>query len=231
MLIIFLKEVYFLKSNNTTEIPSYNLRINESMYYLFLKRSMDIFLSILGLILLAPLLILVSILIKIDDPRGNVIFKQTRVGKNEIKFNMYKFRSMVSNAEQLKASLINENEADGPVFKMKKDPRITKIGAFIRKTSIDELPQLINVIKGEMSLVGPRPPILEEVNQYSNYEKLRLRVLPGLTCYWQVGGRNDISFKEWIELDLKYITERNIFIDIKLIVKTITVLFGSKNAY
>ncbi|WP_081988405.1 sugar transferase [Halobacillus sp. BBL2006] len=201
------------------------------MYYLFLKRSMDIFLSILGLILLAPLLILVSILIKIDDPRGNVIFKQTRVGKNEIKFNMYKFRSMVSNAEQLKASLINENEADGPVFKMKKDPRITKIGAFIRKTSIDELPQLINVIKGEMSLVGPRPPILEEVNQYSNYEKLRLRVLPGLTCYWQVGGRNDISFKEWIELDLKYITERNIFIDIKLIVKTITVLFGSKNAY
>lgn len=220
-----------MKSNNTTEIPSYNLRINESMYYLFLKRSMDIFLSILGLILLAPLLILVSILIKIDDPRGNVIFKQTRVGKNEIKFNMYKFRSMVSNAEQLKASLINENEADGPVFKMKKDPRITKIGAFIRKTSIDELPQLINVIKGEMSLVGPRPPILEEVNQYSNYEKLRLRVLPGLTCYWQVGGRNDISFKEWIELDLKYITERNIFIDIKLIVKTITVLFGSKNAY
>ena len=138
---------------------------------------------------------------------------------------------MVTNAEDLKVLLFNQNEVTGPVFKMKRDPRVTKVGQFLRKTSIDELPQLFNVLKGEMSLVGPRPPLPEEVAQYSSYEMQRLSVTPGLTCYWQVSGRSNISFDQWVKLDLKYIEERNFLIDIKLIVKTIFVLVGSKDAY
>jgi lipopolysaccharide/colanic/teichoic acid biosynthesis glycosyltransferase len=138
---------------------------------------------------------------------------------------------MVSNAEELKKDLLCRNEVDGPVFKIKDDPRVTTIGNFIRKTSLDELPQLINVIKGEMSLVGPRPALPEEVDQYSDFERKRLSVLPGLTCYWQVSGRNNISFDEWMELDIKYIRERNFWLDLKLILKTVKVLLGSKDAY
>ncbi|TWT03748.1 sugar transferase [Planomicrobium sp. CPCC 101079] len=196
-----------------------------------MKRLIDILGSLAGIILLSPLFLLIALLIKIEDPKGSVFFKQKRAGKDEQTFPMYKFRSMVSNAEELKATLMKQNEATGPVFKIKRDPRITKIGQFIRKTSIDELPQLFNVLKGEMSLVGPRPPLLDEVNQYTRYERQRLSVTPGLTCYWQVSGRSSIGFEEWVELDLKYINERNFFIDMKLIVKTVFVLFGSKNAY
>lgn len=203
----------------------------DSKSYLISKRIMDIFLSLIGIILLLPVFALISVLIKIEDRKGTVIFKQVRIGKDGRPFNMYKFRSMVSNAEELKETLLEDNEADGPVFKMKNDPRITKIGAILRKTSIDELPQLFNVLHGDMSLVGPRPPLPQEVKEYTDYEKQRLLVVPGLTCYWQIGGRSNLSFVEWIELDLKYINERNLWIDVKLIFKTVFVLFGSKNAY
>ncbi|RDY27480.1 sugar transferase [Romboutsia weinsteinii] len=195
-----------------------------------MKRVLDIVGSFIGLILLSPVLLIVAILIKLEDPKGKVFFAQERNGQYPKTFNMYKFRSMVHNAEELLEQLQGQNEMDGPVFKIKEDPRITKIGKFIRKTSIDELPQLINILKGEMSIVGPRPPIPREVEQYSEYEMQRLLVKPGLTCYWQVGGRNDVGFDEWVELDIKYIEERNLWIDIKLILKTVFVLFGDRTA-
>ena len=143
---------------------------------------------------------------------------------------MYKFRSMVVNAEEIKEKLAHQNEMSGPMFKMKDDPRVTKVGRFIRKTSLDELPQLWNVLKGEMSLVGPRPSLPKEVAQFENWMCKRLTVKPGLTCYWQVSGRNNIGFEEWMRLDNKYVDERNLWIDIKLIFKTVLVLFGDKNA-
>ena len=143
---------------------------------------------------------------------------------------MYKFRSMVSNAEELKAKLMEQNEMSGPMFKMKHDPRITKVGKFIRKTSIDELPQLINILKGEMSLVGPRPSLPKEVAKFEPWMLERLEVKPGLTCYWQVMGRNDIDFEEWMKLDIKYVHDRKFWLDIKLIFKTFFVLFGDESA-
>ncbi|MDM8129773.1 sugar transferase [Paraclostridium benzoelyticum] len=201
-----------------------------SPIYLFLKRLIDITGSLIGLIILSPIFIVVSIAIKVEDPKGSIFFGQERNGKYPKTFKMYKFRSMVHNAEELLEQLKAQNEMNGPAFKMKNDPRITKVGKFIRKTSIDELPQLINILKGDMSFVGPRPPIPREVAEYDEYQLQRLSVKPGLTCYWQVSGRNNIDFEEWIELDLKYIKERNIFIDIKLIMMTIPALLGDKNA-
>ncbi|WP_300351659.1 sugar transferase [Clostridium sp.] len=198
--------------------------------YLICKRTIDLVASIFGLIVLSPLILIITILIKVEDPKGKVFFSQKRVGQNGKEFYMYKFRSMVSNAEELKEKLMAQNEMSGPMFKMKHDPRITKIGRFIRKTSIDELPQLINVLKGEMSLVGPRPSLPKEVAQFEPWMMERLEVKPGLTCYWQVMGRNDIGFQEWMKLDLKYVEERNTLVDIKLIIKTFFVLFGDKSA-
>lgn len=199
-------------------------------FYLISKRAMDICASLIAIILLSPLFIIVSIAIKIEDPKGKVLFCQPRCGKEKKVFSMYKFRSMVSNAEELLEELQEKNEMDGPVFKIKEDPRITNVGKFIRKTSIDELPQLFNVLKGDMSLVGPRPPIPREVQQYNDYQKQRLIVKPGLTCIWQVSGRNTIGFEEWIEMDLEYIRNRSLWLDIKLIFKTVGVLFGDENA-
>ena len=205
--------------------------IKEQKAYLLLKRVFDIFCSLIGILILSVLFIIIGLLIKLEDRRGSIFFKQMRIGKDGKPFEMYKFRSMVSNAEELKASLMDKNEATGPVFKIKEDPRVTRIGKLIRKTSIDELPQLINVLKGEMSLVGPRPSLPQEVAAYTPYERQRLKIVPGITCYWQVGGRSNLSFSEWVELDLKYIRERNLFIDLKLIIKTFFVLFGSKDAF
>lgn len=211
----------------------YDVKIKEnfekSQIYYVIKRIIDILGSFFGIIILSPLMIIISVLIKIGSP-GPVIFSQDRIGQNSKRFKMYKFRSMVQNAEELLNKLKDKNEMSGPMFKMKDDPRITKIGKFIRKTSIDELPQLFNVLKGDMSLVGPRPSLPREVDQFSDYHKQRLIAKPGLTCYWQVMGRNNIGFDEWMELDLKYIKERNTWIDIKLIFKTFFVLFGDKNA-
>lgn len=212
------------------ETPA-TLNTNETNFYLFSKRLIDICIAAVGLIVLIPFFLIVAIAIKAEDFSGPVFFNQKRVGKNGKTFEMFKFRSMVCNAEELKLVLKEQNEADGPVFKIKCDPRVTKVGRFIRKTSIDELPQLFNVLKGEMSLVGPRPPLPDEVAMYTSYESQRLNVTPGLTCYWQVNGRSNISFSEWVEMDLQYIRERNLLIDFKLILKTFKVLFGSKDAY
>nr|WP_302334544.1 sugar transferase [uncultured Romboutsia sp.] len=203
---------------------------NGNKAYLFLKRLIDIVGSGLGILILMPVFLIIGILIKLEDPKGSIFFSQKRNGLNGKEFNMYKFRSMVHNAEDLLESLMSKNEMDGPVFKIKDDPRITKIGKFIRKTSLDELPQLFNVLKGDMSLVGPRPPIPREVIQYNTYQFQRLSVKPGITCYWQISGRNNIDFDEWVELDLKYIKERNLFKDIYIILMTLPVLLGDKNA-
>ena len=202
----------------------------EGPIYLFFKRAMDIIGSLCGIILLSPLLIIVALAIKIEDPKGSIFFSQQRCGKDNKFFPMYKFRSMVSNAEELLEELMEHNEMDGPVFKIKDDPRITRVGKFIRKTSIDELPQLFNILRGDMSIVGPRPAIPHEVAEYSHYHKQRLLVKPGLTCIWQVSGRNSIGFDEWMEMDLEYIEKRNLWMDIKLIFKTVGVLFGDENA-
>lgn len=203
---------------------------NVSKGYLILKRALDIICSLTGIILLSPIFIIVAVLIKLEDPKGSVFFGQERCGQFTKPFKILKFRSMVHNAEEMLEELQHLNEQTGPVFKIKEDPRITKVGKVIRKTSIDELPQLFNILKGDMSLVGPRPPIPREVEQYDEYQLQRLAVKPGLTCYWQVGGRNSIDFDGWVTLDVKYIEERSTLVDIKLIFKTFFVLFGDDNA-
>ena len=202
-----------------------NLRVYE-----IFKRIIDIIGAGLGLILLSPIIAIVACAVKVTS-KGPIFFSQKRVGKNGELFEMYKFRSMVVNAEELKGNLEDQNEMSGPMFKIKDDPRVTKVGKFIRKTSIDELPQLWNVLKGDMSLVGPRPSLPKEVEQFDNWMFKRLSVRPGLTCYWQVSGRNNIDFEDWMKLDCRYVDERNLWIDIKLIFKTVFVLFGDKNAH
>src|SRR6478735_8485106 len=199
---------------------------NNKRGYLFLKRCIDVIGALAGLLVLLIVFIVVGLLIKIEDPKGSIFFSQKRVGKNGKEFNMYKFRSMVSDAEAKLAELLQQNEATGAMFKMKNDPRVTKIGRFIRKTSIDELPQLLNVLKGDMSLVGPRPPLVREVNEYTEYQKQRLLVTPGCTGLWQVSGRSNVGFEEMVELDLTYITTRSLMADIKIICRTIFMLFG-----
>ena len=213
------------------DIDLENIQTNNSIFYIVSKRIIDIIGSLAGLIFLSPLFLIVAILIKLEDPKGKVFFSQERNGKYPATFKMYKFRSMVHNAEELLEKLKDQNEQTGPVFKMKEDPRITRVGKFIRKTSIDELPQLFNVLMGDMSLVGPRPPIPREVEQYTTYQMQRLGVKPGLTCLWQVGGRNSVDFDGWVELDIEYIQKRSLWLDIKLIIKTVFVLFGDENAH
>ncbi|OQP02166.1 multidrug MFS transporter [Geobacillus sp. 44C] len=219
-------------STATVEIKRHHrVVVNDKKGYLIAKRIMDICGALIGLICLSWLFLIVAILIKLEDPKGPVFFKQVRVGKDGKEFYMYKFRSMVANAEELLESLLHLNETTGAMFKMKNDPRVTKIGRFIRKTSIDELPQLWNVLKGDMSLVGPRPPLPREVAQYTEYDKQRLLVTPGCTGLWQVSGRNDLGFDEMVELDLKYIRERSLLYDIKIIFKTIKIMIKPNSAY
>ena len=199
-------------------------------FYEAIKRLIDITCSFVGILVLSPLFIIIAIIVKFTS-KGPVFFSQKRVGRNGKEFDMYKFRSMVVNAEELKEKLAAQNEMSGPMFKMKDDPRVTKVGKFIRKTSLDELPQLWNVLKGDMSLVGPRPSLPKEVAQFDEWMYKRLEVKPGLTCYWQVSGRNNIDFEDWMKLDIRYVEEKNLWIDIKLICKTVFVLFGDKNAH
>jgi len=194
-----------------------------------LKRAFDILSSGIGLWVLAPLLATVALLVRLTS-RGPVLFRQTRVGLHGRPFRMLKFRTMVENAEALKAQLAAHNEVDGPVFKMKRDPRITPIGRFLRKFSIDELPQLINVLRGDMSVVGPRPPVPSEVAKYEPWQRRRLSVRPGLTCIWQVSGRNEISFEQWMYMDLQYIDNWSFPKDISLILKTLPVVFTGRGA-
>jgi exopolysaccharide biosynthesis polyprenyl glycosylphosphotransferase len=194
---------------------------------LAVKRLLDIVLATLGLLALSPLLIGVAIAIKATS-QGPVLFRQTRVGLHGATFNFLKFRSMVTDAESMKDSLLAQNEREsGPAFKMKNDPRVTAVGRFIRKFSIDELPQLVNILRGDMTIVGPRPPVPREVEQYSAWQRRRLSVRPGLTCYWQVGGRDEIGFDEWMLLDLRYVDHWSLRTDFELILKTFpVVLFG-----
>lgn len=201
----------------------------ENLGYLIIKRVIDIIGALCGILFLSPVMLVVGIWIKLDS-KGAIFFTQNRVGKDGRKFIMYKFRSMCADAEYLLDNLQDKNEMLGPMFKIKEDPRVTRVGKFIRKTSIDELPQLFNILKGEMSLVGPRPSLPKEVSQFTSFQKQRLVAKPGLTCYWQVRGRSDISFEEWMEMDVKYVEERNTWIDIVLILKTVKVLFGDKRA-
>ncbi|MGM0838447.1 MAG: sugar transferase [Bacillota bacterium] len=205
--------------------------LNENKIESSMKRIMDVVGASIGLLLLLPVLIIISIIIKIEDPKGPILFSQIRVGKNQEEFKMYKFRSMVSDAEEKLQELLKYNEVSGAMFKMKEDPRITKIGKLIRKTSIDELPQLWNVLKGDMSLVGPRPPLMREVAEYTEYDKQRLLATPGCTGLWQISGRSNVGFDEMVELDLAYIKSRTILLDIKIIVKTFTIIFKSKDAF
>ena len=202
-------------------------RVKKRTAYRFFKRLFDIILSALGLIILAIPFLILSIIIFIDSPGASPIYTQVRVGKNGRTFKFYKFRSMIPNAEKKLDGLLNKNEMEGPVFKMKDDPRITRVGRFIRRSSIDELPQLYNVLKGNMSLVGPRPPLMREVSQYTDEQMLRVSIKPGITCYWQIQPkRNSLSFDEWLALDMKYIEERNFFTDVKILFKTVRAVFG-----
>lgn len=203
---------------------------NVSNTYLVLKRAFDIIASILAILFFLPLWIIIIILIKLDSP-GPVFFIQERNGFKGRTFRMFKFRSMVVDAEGCLKLLEDKNEVSGQMFKIKKDPRITRFGKFIRKTSIDEVPQLLNVLKGDMSIVGPRPPIPREVVKYEAWHNLRLSVRPGLTGLWQIRGRNNLGFDDMVRLDLKYIRERSFRYDLKIIMKTIPVLFGDSSAY
>ena len=204
--------------------------VKNHLIYLFIKRLMDIVGASIGIILTAPIMLVVAILVKLEDPKGPILFSQIRNGEYPKTFKMYKFRSMYVDAEERLEELMHLNEQSGPAFKIKDDPRITKVGKFIRKTSLDELPQLFNVLKGDMSLVGPSPALPREVEQYTSYQRQRLLVKPGLTCIWQVSGRNNIGFDEWVELDIKYIKTRNLWLDIKLILLTIPAMLGDENA-
>ncbi|XID96278.1 sugar transferase [Paenibacillaceae bacterium WGS1546] len=200
-------------------------------FYSTMKRAVDLVGATAGLILASPVLAVAALLIKREDPQGPVIFRQTRIGKNGKPFRMLKLRSMYVNAEDKLKELLDRNEINGAMFKMRDDPRVTKVGKFIRRTSIDELPQLINVIKGEMSLVGPRPPLVREVAEYSERDKKRLSVTPGCTGLWQVSGRSTLSFKEMVELDIAYIEKRCLWLDVKIMLRTIKVVAGSRDAF
>ncbi|RBP51416.1 sugar transferase [Arenicella xantha] len=195
------------------------------------KRVLDVSVSLLAIILLSPLLMVVSLAIKLESP-GALFFRQRRVGLDGMPFMMWKFRSMHSDAEARKAELAADNEVDqGVLFKIKKDPRVTKVGAVIRKMSIDELPQLINVLIGDMSLVGPRPPLPSEVAQYRRVDRARLTVRPGITCLWQVSGRSDIPFEMQVTLDVEYIERQSIGFDLLLLLKTIPAVLLARGAY
>jgi exopolysaccharide biosynthesis polyprenyl glycosylphosphotransferase len=197
---------------------------------LLLKRMADIVMAAFSLVLLSPLLVAIAAAIRVTSP-GDVLFRQVRCGISGRKFTLYKFRSMVNNAEQLKAELHQLNETDGPVFKMSDDPRITPVGRMLRRFSLDELPQLWNILRGDMSFVGPRPAIPNEVEKYEPWQRRRLRMRPGLTCIWVLEGRSDVDFHRWIQLDLAYIDNWSLWLDCKIFLRTIPIVISGKGAY
>lgn len=212
------------------EASSNGILYTEKPVYDVLKRIFDVVLSLLALIILSPVFLITAVAIKLEDG-GNAIFTQTRVTKHGKTFQMYKFRSMCMNAEQMLEDLLPRNEMTGPVFKIKDDPRTTKVGRFIRRTSIDELPQLVNILKGDMTIIGPRPPLVREVAQYNEYQMHRLDVKTGLACYHECQGRSQIKdFDQWVEMDLQYIRERSLWTDFKIIVMTLAMVLGRKGA-
>lgn len=206
-------------------------KLQKKSLVFFIKRLVDIVGSLIGLVIVSPIVLVVAIAMKIDEPAGPIFFSQPRAGKNEKSFQMFKIRSMCVDAEKRLEDLMEHNEIEGAMFKMKNDPRITKVGRIIRKTSIDELPQLWNVLKGDMSLVGPRPPLFREVKTYSETDKQRLLVKPGCTGLWQVSGRNELDFHEMVELDISYINNISLLFDLKIIIKTIGVMLKPNGAY
>lgn len=211
---------------NTLEIGE----VEERRGYIMMKRLMDIAVSSMILLLFLPVIPVIVILIKLDS-RGPILFRQRRVGKDGREFDFYKFRSMHRGAENVIATLRPLSSVDGPVFKIKDDPRVTRVGRFLRRSSLDELPQLINVLKGDMSIVGPRPNLPSEVSHYLPWQKRRLEVTPGITCFWQIAGRSHIGFQEWMRLDLEYIRSRSLATDLKILLKTIPAVIARKGAY
>jgi len=205
-------------------------RVSDGWIYRSTKRAFDILVALIGLTLLLPLLPVILVLIKLDSP-GGVLFTQKRVGKNGRLFTCYKFRSMVVNAEAMKADLAELNEASGAVFKIRQDPRITEIGAFLRRSSLDEMPQLLNVLKGDMSIVGPRPQIPTEVELYAPWHRRRLEVKPGITCLWQISGRSHVGFDEWMRLDVEYVRRRGMKLDLWILLRTLPAVIARKGAY
>ncbi len=202
----------------------------KSIVYKAIKRFFDVLLSGIALILLSPVFLLTAIAIKLEDG-GPVFFVQPRAGQNLKPFRIYKFRSMRVDADEKLKEMLKDNEQTGHAFKIKNDPRITRVGKFIRKVSIDELPQLINIIKGDMSIVGPRPILTWQMEECSEYEQQRLIVRPGLTCYWQISGRANIKWEQWVEMDLDYIENMGLWTDLKMILRTIPAVFDSEGAY
>jgi lipopolysaccharide/colanic/teichoic acid biosynthesis glycosyltransferase len=197
--------------------------------YESVKRTLDIILSTIMLVALSPVMLVIALIIFLDDPKGSSIFSQMRCGRGGRQFTFYKFRTMVVESEKLLPLLASQNEMVGPAFKIHDDPRITNVGRFLRRTSLDELPQLWNVLRGEMSLVGPRPPLVSEYEQYSELQRQRLLIKPGITCFWQIQPhRNSLSFDEWLELDFKYIHERCFTTDIKILFYTLHVIFTAQ---
>lgn len=216
------KNSYITSSGSQSESAEPEITIYENPVYLAVKRCFDIVFSLLCIIVFTIPILFVMLLIVIDSPGASPIYTQYRVGKNGRVFKFYKLRSMVPEADQMLDSLLDQNEMEGPAFKISNDPRITRVGRVIRKTCIDELPQLWNILKGDMSFVGPRPPLPREVEQYNDLQRNRLSVVPGLTCYWQIQpNRNSLTFDKWLELDLKYIEERNVKTDLMIIFKTV----------
>ncbi len=216
------KNNYIISSGSQSESAEPEITIYEKPVYLAVKRCFDIVFSLLCIIVFTIPILFVMLLIVIDSPGASPIYTQYRVGKNGRVFKFYKLRSMVPEADQMLDSLLDQNEMEGPAFKISNDPRITRVGRVIRKTCIDELPQLWNILKGDMSFVGPRPPLPREVEQYNDFQRNRLSVVPGLTCYWQIQpNRNSLTFDKWLELDLKYIEERNVKTDLMIIFKTV----------
>ncbi|SPE20434.1 sugar transferase [Latilactobacillus sakei] len=221
-----------IEVENTRQVMLFNQAVIDQRYgYRIIKRIFDIIASLVGLILLSPLFLVLAILIKTDNPAGGVFYSQTRLGLKQRTFKMYKFRSMCTDADEKLKNLLKYNEVEGAMFKMKEDPRITKVGKFIRKYSIDELPQLWNVLIGDMSLVGPRPPLEREIKEYTDYDWQRLMVKPGCTGLWQVSGRNSIGFHEMVELDLKYIKKSSLVYDLGILFRTIKIMIMPNDAY
>jgi exopolysaccharide biosynthesis polyprenyl glycosylphosphotransferase len=212
---------------NKPEICFYSGR-NRS-FFIFLKSILDKVLALIGILVSSPIMLFTALLIKFTTP-GPVLFKQKRCGVNNRRFTFYKFRTMVKNAEVLKKYLLERNEMDGAAFKIKDDPRITGVGKYLRKFSLDELPQLFNVLLGDMSLVGPRPPLPQEVSRYEDWQRRKLSVKPGITCLWQISGRNEIGFNRWMEMDLEYIDNWSLGLDIQILFKTLPAVFLTKGA-
>jgi len=210
--------------------PEKDFVIAGSARYAFGKRLFDLTLCLLGLILLVPIFPLIALMIKLDS-KGPIFYRQDRVGQNGNVFKFYKFRSMIARADEKSMALQKKNEQDGPIFKIKDDPRITSVGTFLRRSSLDEIPQILNVLRGDMSVVGPRPPLPSEVTAYKPWHRRRLEVKPGITCLWQISGRSQIGFDEWMRLDIEYIKTRSMFTDLVIFVRTIPAVIARRGAY